>query len=170
MDALVFDTSAILNFGHRDDLQPLLARFGALHRLFTTPEVVAELTDPARKPFYDSLLRTHFTVCAARSVALDLATMARLAVAIDPGEISVIALAHEMKAIAVIDERLARRKAATLGVRLTGTIGLLHDALQKGWHTDAESLAKIHLLTASGFRIRRPGANETFTEYFASLQ
>jgi predicted nucleic acid-binding protein len=46
-----------------------------------------------------------------------------------PGETQVIALALESgDAVAVLDDALARRVAETLGVRLTGTLGLLLDA------------------------------------------
>ncbi|MBI5383667.1 MAG: DUF3368 domain-containing protein [Verrucomicrobia bacterium] len=53
--------------------------------------------------------------------------------ALDPGEASVLALALERKtAIAVLDDRLARRVALRLNVRLTGTLGILVDAKKAG--------------------------------------
>jgi len=50
-----------------------------------------------------------------------------------PGEAEVIALAQERNAdLVVIDERLARRHAERLGMRLTGTLGILLRAKQLG--------------------------------------
>jgi len=46
-----------------------------------------------------------------------------------PGETEVLMLALESpEAVAVLDDALARRVAETLGLRLTGTLGLLLDA------------------------------------------
>lgn len=42
MDALIFDTSALLNFGQRGHLQPLLAKFGRVFKLLTTHDVLGE--------------------------------------------------------------------------------------------------------------------------------
>jgi hypothetical protein len=52
MDALIFDTPAVLNFGHRGELAHMLKRLAERHRLLTTPGVMDELTDPDRHAFY----------------------------------------------------------------------------------------------------------------------
>jgi predicted nucleic acid-binding protein len=50
-----------------------------------------------------------------------------------PGETEVLMLALESpEAVAVLDDALARRMAETLGLRLTGTLGLLLDAKRAG--------------------------------------
>jgi predicted nucleic acid-binding protein len=50
-----------------------------------------------------------------------------------PGETEVLMLALESrKAVVVLDDALARRVAETLGLRLTGTLGLLLDAKRAG--------------------------------------
>ncbi len=50
-----------------------------------------------------------------------------------PGETEVLMLALELpEAIVVLDDALARRVADTLGIRLTGTLGLLLDAKKAG--------------------------------------
>lgn len=50
-----------------------------------------------------------------------------------PGEAEVLLLALESReAIVVLDDALARRVAATLGLRVTGTLGLLLDAKRAG--------------------------------------
>lgn len=49
------------------------------------------------------------------------------------GETEVLALALESSdAVAILDDALARRVAATVGVRFTGTLGLLLDAKRAG--------------------------------------
>lgn len=50
-----------------------------------------------------------------------------------PGETEVLMLALESReAVVVLDDALARRVAETLGLRLTGTLGLLLDARRAG--------------------------------------
>jgi uncharacterized protein len=50
-----------------------------------------------------------------------------------PGEAEVLALALELRdAVVVLDDALARQVAETLGIRLTGTLGLLLDAKRAG--------------------------------------
>jgi predicted nucleic acid-binding protein len=114
MDSLVFDTSAILNFGHRGELTALLKKLSGEYELFTTHGAQSELTDPARKKFYDAFVRDHFKVRTASTPVFDFKTLARLASTIDSGEISVMALARELKGYAVLDDRAARREAKLL--------------------------------------------------------
>lgn len=50
-----------------------------------------------------------------------------------PGETEVLMLALELPgAVAILDDALARRVAETLGIQLTGTLGLLLDAKKAG--------------------------------------
>jgi len=52
---------------------------------------------------------------------------------LDRGEAEVIALAQELNAeLVIIDERLARRHAKRLGLTLTGTLGVLLKAKERG--------------------------------------
>jgi predicted nucleic acid-binding protein len=53
---------------------------------------------------------------------------------LDQGEAAVLALAEETDAsLVVIDERKTRRYAERMGLRLTGTLGLLLEAKQAGF-------------------------------------
>lgn len=53
---------------------------------------------------------------------------------LDRGEAEVIALAQELNAeLVIIDERLARRHAKRLGLTLTGTLGVLLKAKERGF-------------------------------------
>jgi predicted nucleic acid-binding protein len=66
-------------------------------------------------------------------VSLQDPSRANLIADLAPGEAEVIALAQERRAdLVVIDERLARRHAERLGMRLTGTLGILLRAKQLG--------------------------------------
>lgn len=50
-----------------------------------------------------------------------------------PGETEVLALALESSdAVVILDDGMARQVAETLGIRLTGTLGILLDAKRKG--------------------------------------
>lgn len=48
------------------------------------------------------------------------------------GESEAIALAQEVDALAILDDRRARRAARQLGLRVKGTVGLLAQAKQEG--------------------------------------
>jgi predicted nucleic acid-binding protein len=169
MDSLVFDTSAILNFGHRGELTALLKKLSGEYRLFTTHGAQAELTDPARAKFYEAFVREHFTVKTASTSVFDLATLSRLVSTLDSGELSVLALARELNGFAVLDDRAARNEAKTLDLRLYGTLGLLHLALQKKWLSEAECLARVGKLCDSKFAIPRPDAGQSFANYLRKL-
>ena len=165
MDTLVFDTSALLNFGHRGELAPLLKKLSIDFRLLTTSGARNELTDPNRKEFYAEFLRQHFTVQNPATTPFGIATLARLTRTIDPGEITVMTLAAEIKGIAILDDKAARREAKNLGLRITGTLGLLHQGLQRKWLTDADGLACVIKLCDAGFTMTRPAPRQTFAEY-----
>lgn len=68
-----------------------------------------------------------------QSVALAHPRLALTYAGLDSGEAEVLALAVERDArLVVVDERKARRYAERLGLRLTGTLGLLLSAKQAG--------------------------------------
>lgn len=67
------------------------------------------------------------------------------------GELAVLALAMECADAVAVDDRLARQAALSLGLRLTGTLGLLLDAKRAGLVPAVEpSLDRIQAL---GFRV-----------------
>jgi predicted nucleic acid-binding protein len=168
MESLVFDTSAILNFGHRGELAALLKKLVGEYRILTTPEARNELTDPKRKEFYAALLKDHFVI-QSTTTSFDIVTLARLARTIDPAEITVMTLASELKGISVLDERAARREAKDLGLKITGTLGLMNEGLKKSWLTEADCLNTITKLCASGFAIPRLKPGQSFADYFSSF-
>jgi predicted nucleic acid-binding protein len=165
---LIFDTAAVLNFGHRGDLPHLLSELSKHYAIFTTPGVVAELTDPKRKKFYDTFLAGHFTI-QSDSAAFDLVTLSRLTRILDPGEITVLALAKELDGIAVLDETGARKQAPILGIKMTGTLGLMLEALKQKWMSDAQCIAHLRKLKEHGFWLPDLSPNQTFAAYMHSL-
>ena len=169
MDSLVFDTSAILNFGHRGELTVLLKKLSGEYKVFTTPAAQNELTDPNRKDFYAAFLKEYFTVQSA-TTSFDIATLVRLARTMDPAEITVMALASELKGRAVIDERAACREARALGIKVTGTIGLLNEGLKKLWLTEADCLSAVAKLCATGFYIPRLAPGQSFADYLSAIE
>ena len=170
MQTLVYDTAAIFNFGHRGDLAFLLEKLSKGHTLLTTPAVVAEITDPDRAAYYKKLLADWFEVKSVSAIPFDTATLAALSRILDPGEISVLMLAKELQATAVLDEKPARREADSLAVRFTGTLGLLQLALKRKWIKDTECLTRVRQLCDRGFRIPRPAPHQTFAEYMSAIE
>lgn len=165
METLIFDTAAVLNFGHRGELTHLLKHLSGCYTLLTTPGVIAELTDPKRKIYYNHLVAESFTVKNATACPFDIPTLARLSQTMDSGEIAVLALAKAVKATAVLDDRAARRQATLLGIQITGTLGLLSFAVTSKWITESECLERVHHLCNASFTIPRPTPTQTLAHY-----
>jgi uncharacterized protein len=71
---------------------------------------------------------------------------------LDRGEAEVIALARERAAdLVILDERLARRHAQRLGLKVTGTLGVLLHAKNRG-HVEAIR-PLLDQLRAGGIRL-----------------
>jgi predicted nucleic acid-binding protein len=166
METLVLDTSAIFNFGHRGQLEPLLIKLAKQYRFATTALVQEECGRGPQKEFYKSFVPLHFQILEPEKISIPQKEFDQLRATIDTGEISVMLLAADLKGIAVIDDRLARNEAARLGIRIMGTLGLIEQAMKLGWHTDDECIEIVLRLRAGKFSILPPGANETFAEYF----
>ena len=73
---------------------------------------------------------------------------------LDTGEMDVILLAREVKADWVLmDEKLARRVAKGLGMKVKGTLGILLIACRTDLVSKEEARAAAHKLASGSFRI-----------------
>src|SRR5580765_2879060 len=120
MENLIFDTSAILNFGRRGDLEFLLERLTEGHALLTTREVEREILDPENLSYYRGLLKRRFVVQEANTGKGELARFSQLSAVLGAGELSVLLLASELRATVVLDDKTARKEAVALELKLTG--------------------------------------------------
>lgn len=85
----------------------------------------------------------------ARSVTLE-----PMLLGLDAGELSVLLLAQELQPDwVVIDERLARRVAQAMGLRVKGTLGILLAAVWAGLLTPQAALEALEQLLGAGIRI-----------------
>lgn len=129
-----------------------LHQLGLLHLLpsradrITIPTAVAEELDEGRRlgvslPEVGTL--PWVTTRSPRSIPV-----LRLVTDLGPGETEVLALALETEdPIVILDDALARRAAEFLGLRLTGTLGLLLDAKRTGVIPQVASvLSELHAL------------------------
>ena len=69
------------------------------------------------------------------------------------GEAEAIALAIEYNCIVVLDDRIARSKAKSMGLKVIGTIGLLRRAYDKGLIDKNKLIQALKQLREHGFRI-----------------
>lgn len=135
MPDLICDTSA-LQYLHQLGLLHILTALA--DRVTVTPAVAAELSE-GRSRGIDVPELSDFDWLSLRSPASTvLLPQAR---DLGEGETEVLALALESHdAVVVLDDRLARRVADELGLRLTGPLGLLIDAKKKGLVSKIEPL------------------------------
>jgi predicted nucleic acid-binding protein len=80
------------------------------------------------------------------------------------GESAVISIARSSAALAVLDDREARKAARTLAVRLTGTLGLVIEAAREGRVESAAAL--IQELRAAGLRLAERAVAEALSKAF----
>jgi predicted nucleic acid-binding protein len=123
---IVADASPLIILARSQLIEPFRPITGPL---VTTPLVLAEcLADPARPG-----ARAIEAACATGLLRIEPADWTGPAPpGLAPGELSAIALACQLRSPILIDERLGLRAATAAGLRVTGSIGVLLVAKQRG--------------------------------------
>lgn len=168
-EPLIFDSSALFNFGHRGNLDHLLEQLRREFQLLIPPIVREEVS--YRTPgFYNSLITRFFIVREPDPDSKWNDFLAEFAHEVGGGgELSVVALALETSGTVVMDERAGRAKVKEFGLAVTGTIGLLNYALNSLWIDERETLEIVKTLHSAGFRIRPVVPPITWQEYIRSF-
>jgi predicted nucleic acid-binding protein len=135
-EIIIADTSSLIGFVKIDSLNLLREMYG---RVVLTKEVADEYGGPLPDWFEVRLVN-------------DREMIQSLLPALHLGEASAIALAIETKnATLVIDEKDGRSVASQLGIRITGTLGILLKAKKQGRIAKLRPL--VEKLRNKGFRI-----------------
>lgn len=143
----VTNTTLLSNFAHvrRPDLPSL-----AFPGLAMPTTVREELDEGEGLGLLPALDWSAIPVVVSDAAQLD--EVRRLRPPLDRGEIGCLALAKSHDAVAVTDDRDARKVARTLGLKVSGTLGALI-LLTKGQHlTLNESDRLLAEMIASGYR------------------
>lgn len=139
-DPLIFDSSALFNFGHRGNLDRLLGHLAGNYSLLI-PSVVKDEVSLKTPAFYQSLIERYFEIREPNPGEQWRDALDQFAREVGSGgELNVVALAMETSGTVVMDERAGRTKARAFGLAVTGTIGLLDYALKSEWIDEREAL------------------------------
>ena len=147
----VTDTTLLSNFAHarRSDLPSL-----AFPGLVMPTAVREELDNGERLGFLPALDWTTVPVMAPDAAPLE--EIGRLRPPLDQGELACLALAKSHDAVAITDDRDARKVARTLGLKISGTLGALILLVRGQYLTLDESDGLLAKMIASGYRSPRP--------------
>ncbi len=118
-------------------------------QVLTVDTVKEEVLDPS-EPEY-AILKNAFSDWLIVSEVPESSLSNRLSeMGLHKGEIDALVLAYHTKketdSVIVIDDLAARDVARTLGLELTGTVGIILSATKKGLLPKKESRAKVHSL------------------------
>jgi predicted nucleic acid-binding protein len=133
---IISDTSCLVVLDKINQLNLLQALYDTV---IVTPTIVAE---------FGKTLPEWFNVLASSNHSLQ----SLLEETIDPGEASAIALAAETKdSVLILDDLRARKVAISLGITITGTLGVIAAAKKRGIIPAARPL--FEQIRATDFRI-----------------
>lgn len=140
-EIVVSNSSPLIALHQIQQLELLPSLYG---QVFIPHAVVEEISPQFAKP--DWLIETQVAGAMDPRIATK---------SIGAGEMEALALALEMGAdLAVLDEKAGRSLAQSLGIHVTGTLGILVFAKQQGMLTAVRPL--VELLKASDFFISSP--------------
>ncbi|WP_421879756.1 DUF3368 domain-containing protein [Marinoscillum sp.] len=133
---IIADTSCLITLERSDALS-------VLHKVFGEIAITPEIRNEFQKPLPDwvkeiPVKNKEYQILLERTL--------------DKGEASAIALVQELEnAFLIIDEVKGRKVAQKLGIKFTGTLGVLLEAKKLGYITSLQKM--ISKLKANGFRI-----------------
>lgn len=169
-EPLIFDSSALFNFGHRGNLEHLLERLQQDFQLLIPP-IVEEEVSLKNPDFYGLLIDRFFVIREPNPDAKWGEFLAMFARDVGGGgELSVVGLALETSGTVVMDERAGREKAKEYGLAVTGTLGLLDYAITARWINEQEAIEIVKALCGAGFRIRPVMPEMNWRRYLESLE
>lgn len=154
MPEIISDSCVLSNFALSDSLHIIKKLYG--NTSYITDFVVAENPRGILKG-YSGLLKVSEAIKDGwlKEITLsgleEKALFESLSVSLGFGEASSIAAAKTRGYVFACDDRAARREADFLGVKLTGTIGILIKAVKKKIIKDSESDAILNRMVANGF-------------------
>jgi uncharacterized protein len=131
------------------DLLPVLSRL--FSTIYVPDGVICEATHDVTRPGARAILNAvenNHIVCQSITISdayLDLAEL------LDKGEAEALALAEQLDAIALVDERRGRKVAIRRGIALTGTAAVLIKAKRAGEIAAVKPL--LRELAKSGYRL-----------------
>lgn len=168
---LIFDSSAIFNFGHRGDLQSLLKILKEHYELIISPEVKKEICEKIEfRDYYEKLIDAYFKVSENVFSEISFDRILEIVDKIGNTDSSIIMLTLATKGTLVLDDKLARHEARSLGVRIIGTLGLLNYAKDANWISEKAALAACEMMRKQGFRISPIKDHLSFDQYLKSLE
>src|SRR5271157_622670 len=138
---VVSDTSPLNYLVLIEEVEVLPAIFG---RVVVPPAVIDELQAPGAPDAVKAWIAVPPSWLEVRSPE---SSGARLA--LGRGEREAICLASELSAVCLLDDRKARREAERMGVRVTGLLGILAEARDRGL-IDAQDV--VRRLSQTSFR------------------
>ena len=154
MPEVIFDSCVISNFALSDSLSVIKELYA--NRAYITDFVSAEILRGIQKG-YDELMGIREAISEGwlKETVLrtkeEKAIFESLSMSLGWGEASSIAVAKVRGLIFACDDKVARREASLLGVRLTGTLGILKKALRKKILSLKEADQILHTMIAHGF-------------------
>ena len=154
MPEIVFDCCVISNFAFADSLPLLQALYGG--RAVITGFVGAEIMKGVQAGHLERV-RVQNAVKAGWLTEIspgqdnERSLFERLSVSLGLGEASSIAVAKTRMLVFACDDKAARREAGLLGVKLTGTIGILKRAVREKLVSPKEGDRLLEIMRAHGY-------------------
>lgn len=161
MRVVVSDTSPISCLASLNRLDILKNQFGVVTIPFA---VYHELSCHPKPEAWSGIQKSCEQGVLRIGSDLDWRLQAFLRVALDPGEADAISLACQIQAdLFLIDERSGRQQARQLGLKVTGTLGILMKARLDG-ELDSLAVALGVLRSEYGFSIAPDLVNQALSE------